>query len=269
MIDFNNIFLAFAWFAFLGLFFGLMLAIASRVFAVENDERVDKIIELLPGANCGGCGYPGCASLADAILKGNAKVNACTVCEQSAIDQISKVMGSEIPDKKEKKRAQVMCAGTKEAAKRKYIYEGYSDCVAAARLGGGDKMCPSGCLGYGTCVSACAFGAISVSNGLAKVDAGKCTGCGVCAQVCPKGVIKLIPYDCMYWVGCLSNDDGKTKAGYCGVGCIGCRICEKNCPSGAITVNNFVASIDYEKCTECGICAEKCPRKIIFSRKMD
>ena len=162
-------------------------------------------------------------------------------------------------------RAQVMCSGTGEYAKKKYIYEGIDDCVAASKIGGGDKMCKNGCIGLGTCVRACPFDAIVVENGVAAVDYSKCKGCGICVSACPKGIIKLIPFDAKHWVGCMSVDDGKNTRKVCDVGCISCKICQKNCPAGAINVDNFVASIDYDKCTGCDICTDKCPRHIIWS----
>ena len=162
-------------------------------------------------------------------------------------------------------RAQVMCSGTGEYAKKKYIYEGIDDCVAASKIGGGDKMCKNGCIGLGTCVRACPFDAIVVEDGVAAVDYSKCKGCGICVSACPKGIIKLIPFDAKHWVGCMSVDDGKNTRKVCDVGCISCKLCQKNCPAGAINVDNFVASIDYDKCTGCDICTDKCPRHIIWS----
>ena len=149
--------------------------------------------------------------------------------------------------------------------KRRDIYEGEQDCIAASKLGGGDKLCPNGCIGLGTCAKNCPFDAISVSDGVAAVDYRRCRGCGICITACPKHIIRLIPFDSRQWVGCVSVDDGKTTRKYCDVGCISCRICEKNCPEEAISVSDYVASIDYSKCSGCGICADKCPRGIIHS----
>ena len=126
-------------------------------------------------------------------------------------------------------------------------------------------MCPNGCIGLGTCAAACKFDAIKIINGVAAVDYDKCKACGACVAVCPKRIIRLIPYDAKYWVGCCSTDKGPVTKSYCEVGCIGCKLCEKKCPVGAIAVTDFVAKIDYEKCTSCGACAEACPRKIIWS----
>ena len=253
-------------FAALGLVFGVMLAIASRAFAVHVDERVPEVLECLPGANCGGCGYSGCAALAEAIVSGRAAPTACTVGGGACAKAIGEVMGIEVGEVV-RMRAQVMCSGTAEFAQKKYVYAGAADCIAAANLGGGDKLCPNGCIGLGTCVSKCPFGAISVVDGVAVVDYRKCEGCGVCVAACPKQLIALIPYDSRHWVGCKSVDKGALVRSYCDVGCIGCQLCSKVCEADAIAVENFCASIDYARCTGCDKCVEKCPRKIIWSAR--
>ena len=248
----------------LGLLMGALLALASKLFAVKKDEKAEAIKECLPGANCGGCGYSGCDAYAAAVSAGDAPVNKCSVGGAEAASKIAQIMGVDAGEQV-RMRAQVMCSGTGEYAKKKYIYEGMDDCVAASKIGGGDKMCKNGCIGLGTCVRACPFDAIVVEDGVAAVDYSKCKGCGICVSACPKGIIKLIPFDAKHWVGCMSVDDGKNTRKVCDVGCISCKICQKNCPAGAINVDNFVASIDYDKCTGCDICTDKCPRHIIWS----
>lgn len=248
----------------LGLLMGALLALASKLFAVKKDEKAEAIKECLPGANCGGCGYSGCDAYAAAVSAGDAPVNKCSVGGAEAASKIAQIMGVDA-GAQVRMRAQVMCSGTGEYAKKKYIYEGIDDCVAASKIGGGDKMCKNGCIGLGNCVRACPFDAIVVENGVAAVDYSKCKGCGICVSACPKGIIKLIPFDAKHWVGCMSVDDGKNTRKVCDVGCISCKICQKNCPAGAINVDNFVASIDYDKCTGCDICTDKCPRHIIWS----
>ena len=248
----------------LGLLMGALLALASKLFAVKKDEKAEAIKECLPGANCGGCGYSGCDAYAAAVSAGDAPVNKCSVGGAEAASKIAQIMGVDA-GAQVRMRAQVMCSGTGEYAKKKYIYEGIDDCVAASKIGGGDKMCKNGCIGLGTCVRACPFDAIVVENGVAAVDYSKCKGCGICVSACPKGIIKLIPFDAKHWVGCMSVDDGKNTRKVCDVGCISCKLCQKNCPAGAINVDNFVVSIDYDKCTGCDICTDKCPRHIIWS----
>lgn len=249
-------------FAALGALFGVVLAIASRVFAVKTDPRIEQVLELLPGANCGGCGYSGCASFAEAVVKGEVAPGGCRACKAEQLRAIGALMGMEVEDPIPM-RACVMCSGNCKTAVAKYHYEGATDCIAAHRMGGGDKACPNGCIGLGTCVASCKYDAIHVINGLAVVDPEHCSGCGACVNSCPMHIISLIPVTGKYSVVCRSVENGATTRKLCSVGCIACRICEKNCPVGAITVNDFIASIDQSKCIACGKCAEKCPRKII------
>ena len=261
----STVLTAFGWFVAIAAVLGVILAVASKIFYVKTDERVTKITECLPGANCGGCGYAGCAALAEAIVGGKAPINACNSCTEETTKKIAEIMGVSADTETRKMRAQVMCSGTHDLAKRKYIYEGVADCVAANRLSGGDKVCPNGCIGLGTCEKACPFGAIRIINGVAAVDYEKCRACGVCVSACPKKLIRLVPADIPYWVGCMSADKGAVTKSYCDAGCIGCRLCEKNCAVGAVKVTENVAEIDYTKCVGCGKCESVCPRKIIWS----
>lgn len=265
-MDLSNILIPAAIFSGLGLLLGILLAVAARVFAVRTDERAEQIAEILPGANCGGCGYSGCAALAEAIVKGEASANACRAGGAVCAERIGAIMGVSVTAQ-EPLRAMVRCSGSCGHATKKCSYEGVQDCIAADRMYGSDKLCAFGCMGLGTCVSVCKYDAIHIVDGIAAVDPEKCTGCGACAGACPKGLIDLIPLSVPYAVACRSKDPGAIVRKLCDAGCIGCRICEKSCPSGAIRVEDNLATIDPKKCTGCGTCAEKCPRKVIVLRK--
>lgn len=263
-MEFSDILIPAAIMAGLGAFFGIVLAIASRVFAVKVDERVPLVRDTLPGANCGGCGYSGCDALAAAIVAGNAPCGACPVGGEDAAEKIAAVMGV-VAEKQARMRAQVMCAGNCDVAVKKYTYQGVSDCLAATRVAGGDKLCAFGCLGLGSCVAACKFEALCVQNGVAVVDPERCSGCGACASACPKGLIRLIPYDTPYVVACASHEKGAAVNKQCKVGCIGCGLCQRACESGAVAVKNFLAEIDPDICIGCGKCAEACKRHVIVT----
>ena len=264
----NEIYAAVAVVGGVGLLFGILLAVASFVFEVKKDERVEKIIEELPGANCGACGFAGCSAYAEAIVNDGAKINCCSVGKAPVAEKISEIMGVEA-EAVEEVVARVSCGGNCSSAVLKYEYEGVSDCSAAMKLGGGQKACPSGCVGLGSCVKVCQFGAISIVDGVAVVDEDKCTACGQCLKRCPKGIIHFVPKKHRQWVVCQNPETGKYVNQYCKAGCIGCKICEKNCPFDAIHVENNYAVIDYDKCKNCGICAKKCPRHAIHSREDD
>ena len=257
----NEILLPVLIFAGLGIVTGLILAIASKLLRITRDPRIDEIIDCLPGANCGGCGYAGCASLAEAIVKDEAKPTACPSADD--ITKIGEIMGVKV-EKQRKMVAHVLCSGAFDTAKRRFHSQDITDCYAAEVLGGGDKHCAAGCIGLGSCVEKCVYGALSIVNGVAVADRDKCRSCGVCVDVCPKGIIRMIPYDRHYFVRCASPEKGKTVRMQCDAGCISCRLCEKSCPIGAITLTDGkIAVINYEKCTGCGTCVSKCPRGII------
>mgnify|MGYP000458464715 CR=1 FL=1 len=247
-----------------GIILGFFLGIAGEKFKVETDPREDAILEVLPGNNCGGCGYAGCSGLAAAIAKGEAPVNQCPVGGEPVAAKVGEIMGVSA-GASVKKVAFVKCAGTCEKAKQDYEYTGVEDCAAMAFVpNGGPKSCNYGCLGFGNCVKACPFDAIHIVNGVAVVDREACKACGKCIAKCPHHLIELAPYEQQTFVGCSSTAKGKAVTTACEIGCIGCKKCEKTCPNGAITVTDFCAHIDYDKCTNCGACKEACPRHVIL-----
>lgn len=258
----SNILYAILVLGSMGLVFGLVLAIASKVFAVQTDERLEPLIEALPGANCGGCGFSGCAGYAQAVIDGTARIGKCAAGGKECADTMARIMGQE-PVEMERRVAMVMCSGTDAVPKGKY--EGLQDCISASRIAGkGTMVCEYGCLGFGNCVDKCKFGALSIVNGRAHVDREKCAGCMTCILVCPRHIIKAVPYDATVSIPCSSRAKGPVVLKACGNGCIGCMKCVKTCPEGAVKVTDGLAAIDYTKCIGCGKCAEACPRHIIF-----
>ncbi len=246
-----------------GLFIAVFLGIANRAFAVEVDEKEEAILNVLPGNNCGACGYAGCSGLASAIAKGEAPVNGCPVGGERVAAEVSTIMGVEAEESK-RMVAFVRCSGDIERANREYNYYGLDDCVMVDMMqDGGPKACNYGCLGRGSCVKACPFDAIHVANGVAVVDKDACKACGKCISVCPKKLINFVPYDQVHLVCCSSRDRGKNVTKACQAGCIGCKMCEKVCEYDAVHVEDNMATIDPFKCTDCGKCAESCPKKII------
>ena len=246
----------------LGALFGGILAYASKVFAVETDPRQEAIVEALPGANCGGCGYAGCSNYAEAVVKNGAPCNKCAPGGSVAAEKIAAVMGVAV-EHSEPMVAFVQCSGGNRAA-TKYNYSGIDDCAADyASLGNGMHYCVSGCLGHGNCVKACKFDAIHVVNGVAVVDREACKGCEACKNACPKGMITMIPYSAKFVVPCHNPDKGSVTRKFCEIGCMGCKLCEKKCPHDAIHVDHNLASIDYSKCQHCGVCYDVCPRNLI------
>ena len=208
----------------LGLAGGIILVLASKFMAVYEDPRIAQITECLAGANCGGCGYAGCADYAKAVVNCNGGNGNC---------------------------------GTR------FEYHGIPTCAAAAAIAGGPSACAFGCLGYGDCTRACQFDAIHVVNGSAVVDREKCTGCSACVAACPHHVISLKPMAPQPAVLCSNKDKGPAVMKACKAGCIACGMCVRNCPQQAVTLVNNVAVIDYAKCSSCGTCVTKCPKKVI------
>ncbi|WP_322198852.1 RnfABCDGE type electron transport complex subunit B [Acutalibacter intestini] len=247
----------------IGLLAGVVLAVASIVMAVPKDEKAEALEGVLPGANCGACGYSGCSGYAAAMAKGEAAPGLCSPGGAAVAAQCGEILGSGAVEM-ERRAALVRCAGSADHTTEKMDYDGLPSCAASALLAGGASSCRFGCLGLGDCAAVCGYGAIQVCNGVAIIDQDKCVACGQCVKACPKGLIQLLPVKPQAVVRCSSCDKGKDTMKSCKVGCIGCMKCQKTCEFGAITVQNGLAAVDPQKCTGCGKCAEACPRKIIY-----
>ncbi len=234
--------------------FGFGLAYASRKLAVQVDARVEKITEILGGANCGTCGFPTCRSLAEALVNDHSLINDCKVCDEESWLAICNLLGIEL-GKRKQELALVACS---YCSVNKFEYEGAKSCAAAALVGEGYKACKYACLGFGDCVHTCPFGAIEKRGYKFFVDFQKCIGCGACVDACPRGLIKIVDKSVTVFVRCNSHEIGKIVAEICARGCIGCKHCEKACEENAIKVENNLAVIDYERCTNCGACLDAC-----------
>ena len=253
-----NILTALGAVAAVALLMGVLLAIVTHFFGVEESQKFKDIRACLPGVNCGACGFKGCDDYASALAEGKTAPNLCVPGGEDTAKALGEVLGVEV-ESAEKLVAFAHCNGNCEATSKKADYTGISTCRAASMLYGGPNACRHGCLGYGDCAAVCPASAICVKDGIAHIDASLCLGCGLCASVCPKNVISMVPKKDDVVVMCNSKDKGADARKACKNACIGCKKCEKTCPNGAIKVANNLASIDYEKCTGCGACAASCP----------
>ncbi len=244
-----------------GLVLAVILALASKFMEVPVDEKVEKVRECLPGANCGACGYSGCDGYAAAVAEGTAEPNLCTPGGVTTAEQLSALLGTEISV--ERKIAFIKCNHGLDKAAREFSYNGAASCTSANLMYKGPLSCKFGCLGFGDCVAVCNFGAIKIENGQVTVNKSLCGGCGKCAAICPKGIIEILPEKAKFAVACSNTQKGAAARKVCSSACIGCQKCVKLCPASAIMVENNLARIDTEKCIGCGECAAGCPTKCI------
>ena len=259
----NSILLSIAVLGVLGAVFGAILAYASKIFHVEVDPKQAAVRDCLAGANCGGCGYPGCDGYAAAVAAGEAPTNKCVAGGVETAKKVALVMGVDASSV-EKMYAFVPCAGCEGHAQKRFNYTGPEDCRAAMLFGGkGNKTCTFACIGMGNCVKACQFDAMHIVDGIAQVDRYNCVGCGACADACPKSLIKMLPESQLVAPQCSNKDKGAVVTKICDYGCIGCMKCQRECPADAIKVIDNLAVVDNKKCVGCGHCVDVCVRHII------
>ncbi len=246
----------------LGLICSTVLVLAAKKFAVMTDPRVEKVLEVLPGVNCGACGLPSCHEYAELVVGGKAAADLCVLGEEETAEKIGDILGVSIGEM-ERGVVLLQCNGGIRCDD-KFQYDGVKNCRAAALVRGSGKACIYGCIGYGDCMRVCPVDAIAIDkDDLPVIDEQVCVGCDLCVDMCPKDILTVVSRDKKTRLLCSSHDKGKYVKSICKVGCIGCGICVKVCPPNAITIKDNLAIIDSELCTDCGICVEKCPMKCI------
>ena len=248
----------------IGLVAGIILTLAAHFLAVPVDERVAQVREALPGANCGACGFAGCDEYAQKLVEEGAATNLCPPGGADTAAKIAALLGVSAEDVVPT-MAVVHCNGTCENTTYSVDYQGPKSCKACNALFQGRGNCSYSCLGYGDCVQVCQYGAIYIQDGVAVVDPDLCVGCNMCVTECPKAIISIVPKSSQVFVRCSSQDKGAVARKLCATACIACKLCVRKCDTGAITVENNLARIDPEKCTNCGACVEVCTTNSIFS----
>lgn len=266
----NLILLAVVSLGIIALVIAMVLYVVSRRFAVYEDPRIAQVAELLPQANCGGCGYPGCQGFADACVRADTLDGKwCPVGGRELMDRVAAALGREVGTVVDPRVAVVRCSGSFAHCRRTNTYDGVANCAIAASLYGGETGCVYGCLGCGDCVVACAFDAIHINpaTGLPEVVEDKCTACGACVKACPRAIIELRNKgrkSRRIYVSCVSRDKGAVTRKACDVGCIGCGKCVKACAYDAITLEHHLAYIDHNRCVLCRKCVAVCPQHSIL-----
>lgn len=270
----NSLIIAVIGLGGIGLIFGLLLAIADEKLKIKINPLEEKLLNALPGANCGACGYPGCSGYAHQLVSGNVGPDKCIAGGHDVARKLGELLGIEASLvasrwSLEKMVAIVKCNGGEGKAYSIFNYDGFPDCQTAILVLGGHKSCQYGCLGFGTCVRVCPFKAIkmNIETNLPEIDEKVCTGCGLCVTECPKKIMSLISEKSKVKIGCSSFDKGIEVKQKCSTGCIACQICVKKCPENAIAVENNLAKIDYNKCTNCFECVSVCPTKAITQNR--
>jgi len=262
-MDINIIFIAVISVTTIGVLCAAILCIASKFMHVKTDERVAQLEEIMPGANCGACGFPGCSGYAKALVAGEAKANQCPPGGTELVAKISAILGVEA-ESLERKIAVVYCSGDVKARQKKMEYKGIQSCTAAKQLFAGENACAFGCLGYGDCKIVCPSNAICMEKGLARIITGNCNGCSLCVKACPNHIISIENASTPVFVLCKNTEKGAVARKKCTSACIACTKCVKECPDGAIAIEDNLAKIDYNKCSGCGKCVDVCITKCIM-----
>lgn len=259
-MELNTLLIAIASMGGLGMLFSAGLSLAEKKFHVDEDPRVLKIIDELPGVNCGGCGFPGCSKFAEVVVAGDAEITGCPVSDDDARQAIGEILGVDVVSG-EKQIARLMCQGGNYETAKKAEYAGIKSCLGASVFGGGDKMCEYACLGFGECVDACGFNAMYMNeNGLPVIIEDNCTGCGKCAEACPQGIIEMHGESHKLFVFCKNLDGAKTARKVCTKACIACGICVRNVEDGEMEVVDNLAIVNYDIFgKEAKLPTDKCP----------
>ena len=252
----------------MGIISAIILYFIAKKFEVREDPRSEEILSILPGVNCGGCGYPGCSGFANACVKASALDKlVCPVGGAETMNRIAAILGQNAVAH-EPTIAVVHCNGSCDKRTHTNTYDGVGHCAMASALYGGETACSYGCLGFGDCVSVCQFNAIRMNpeTRLPEVDDNQCTACGICVKTCPKLLIQIQrkgPDSHRIYIACMNKDKGGVARKACAVACTGCSKCQKNCEFEAVTMADNLARIDDTKCTLCGKCVGDCPTSAI------
>lgn len=253
----------------IGLIAAVCLVIISNIMAVPKNEKLEQILEVLPGANCGACGFSGCEGYAKALSLGKAEIGLCSPGGKDVSQKLSEILKVE-GNFTTPKKAIVRCCTSNNIKNTDLQYQGLKSCTAVSTMSTSSNPCDFGCIGFGDCAKVCQYGAISIKDGVAKIDPKKCVGCSKCVKTCPKNLITLTDDKKQAVNFCMNTDKGMFTRKACLEGCIGCMMCVKACPESSISMNQSLAVVDKDKCIDCGKCVAACKIgciKLAFSQE--